>query len=347
MRTYIVPAGCTSRDELRIVDRPDPAPGPSQVLIRVRAAALNYRDQAVTMGTYFGGAVSRDTIPLSDGAGEVMAVGPGVTRVKPGDRVVGLFTQIPPDGPPFGARAALGAPLDGMLAERIVLYEDGVIPIPAALSFEQAAALPCAGVTAWHALMHAGRPVRAGDTVLVLGTGGVSIFALQFAKAAGARVIATSSSDEKLARALALGASDGVNYTRTPEWDQEVMKLTAGRGVDCVVEVGGVGTMNRSFQALAFSGKVVLIGVLTGAPGSPGSPGSNGAINPYTLMPKRGSLHGIFVGDREMFELMNKAIETNRICPVVDKVFPFDDAAGAYRCQAAGEFFGKVVIRVA
>jgi NADPH:quinone reductase-like Zn-dependent oxidoreductase len=338
MRAYIVPAGCTTSAELKAVDRPDPRPGPNQVLVRVRAASLNYRDQAVALGVYMGGPITRDTIPLSDGAGEIVEVGPGVTRFKPGDRVAGLFTQIPPAGLPFAPRAALGSPLDGMLAELVVLYEDGVIPLPPELTFEQGACLPCAGVTAWHALMHAGRPVQAGDTVLVLGTGGVSILALQFAKVAGARVIVTSSSDDKIAKALALGASDGVNYKRTPEWNKEVMKLTEGRGADCVVEVGGVGTLNRSFQSLAFGGKVVLIGLLTG--------GGAGEINPYTLMPKWGSLHGIFVGNREMFESMNRAIEAARIRPVVDKVFPFADAHEAYRCQASGNFFSKVVIQV-
>src|SRR3954471_2942565 len=336
MRAYIVPAGCKTSDQLQIIERPDPAPGPSQVLVRVRAASLNYRDQAVALGAYIGGAVARDTVPLSDGAGEVVAAGPGATRFKPGDRVIALFNQIPPGGPPFAARAALGSPLDGMLAEQVVLYEDGLIAVPEGLSFEQAACLPCAGVTAWHALMHAGRPTRAGDTVLVLGTGGVSMLALQFAKAAGARVIATSSSDEKLARALALGASDGINYKHSPDWDQDVMKVTGGRGVDCVVEVGGTGTLNRSFQSLAFGGKVVLIGLLTGRGG--------GDVNPYTLMPKWGSLHGIFVGDREMFESMNKAIVAARIQPVVGREFPFEDALQAYRCQASGDFFSKVVI---
>src|SRR5262252_4521533 len=302
MRAFIVPAGCRNTAEIRLTERPDPVPGPSQVLVRVRAASLNYRDQAVAVGTYFGGPLTRDTIPLSDGAGDVVAVGSGVVKFKPGDRVVATFNQVPPDGSPFGAAQALGAPLDGMLAERVVLYEDGVLPIPEGLSYEQAACLPCAGVTAWHALMHAGRAIHAGDTVLVLGTGGVSIMALQFATAAGARVIVTSSSDDKIARALALGASAGVNYKRTPDWEQEVLKLTDRRGVDCVVEVGGVGTLNRSFQSLAFGGKVTLIGLLTG--------GGAGDINPYTLMPKWGSLHGIFVGNREMFESMNRAIET-------------------------------------
>jgi NADPH:quinone reductase-like Zn-dependent oxidoreductase len=337
MRAYILPAGSRSSDQLKLVERPDPRPGPSQVSIRVRAASLNYRDQAIATGTYFGGAIARDTIPLSDGAGEIVDVGPGVTRFKPGDRVAGLFNQVPPDGSPFAARAALGSPLDGMLAEQVVLYEDGVIAIPDALSFEQAACLPCAGVTAWHALMHAGRPTRAGDTVLALGTGGVSILALQFARAAGARVILTSSKEEKIARARALGASDCVNYAQHPDWDQEVIKHTAGRGVDCVVEVGGVGTLNRSLQSLAFGGKVVLIGLLSGRDG--------GNVNPYALMPKWASLHGIFVGNREMFESMNKAIEADRIQPVVGKTFPFEDAAAAYRCHAAGDFFSKVVIR--
>jgi NADPH:quinone reductase-like Zn-dependent oxidoreductase len=284
-----------------------------------------------------GGALTRDTIPLSDGAGEVAAVGAGVSAFKPGDRVMGLFTQAPAAGAPFAERRTLGGPLDGMLAEQIVLYEDGVIAIPGGLSYEQAACLPCAGVTAWHALMHAGRPVRAGDTVLVLGTGGVSMFALQFAVAAGARVVATSSSDAKLARAMALGASHGINYRTTPEWDRDVIDLTGGRGADCVVEVGGVGTLNRSFRALAVGGKVVLIGVLTGREGD---------VNPYILMPKWGNLHGVFVGNRETFESMNRGIDAAGIVPAVDKIFPFDDAPAAYRYHASGEFVGKVVIRV-
>ena len=337
MRAYVVPRGGRTIDQLRRVERPDPEPGPGEVAVRVRAASINSRDQAVVNGTYFGGPVSRDLIPLSDGAGEVTHVGPGVTRVQPGDRVAGVFAQVPPGGPPFATRAPLGSPLDGMLAERVVLYEDGVVPIPAGLSYEQAACLPCAAVTAWHALMRAGRAIRPGDSVLVLGTGGVSMFALQFARAAGARVVATSSSDEKLARALAHGAADGINYVRTPAWDEEVLKRTGGRGVDCVVEVGGAGTLTRSFTTLTDGGKVVLIGVLTGR---------GGEINPYILMRKHGSLHGIFVGDRQMFEEMNRAIELHGITPIIDRVFPFEEAVDAFRYQASGQFVGKVVIRI-
>lgn len=338
MRAYVVPKTSTGIEQLQRIDLPEPQPpGPSQVVVRVRAASLNYRDQAVVAGRYVGGALTRDTVPLSDGAGEIIAVGPGVSRVKVGERVAGTFMQVDPSGPPGGAVTTLGSPLDGMLAEQIVLYESGVVPLPEGYSFEEAATLPCAAVTAWHALMVAGRPVRPGDTVLVLGTGGVSIFALQFARAAGARVIATSSSDEKLARLIALGVreSDTVNYHRTPEWDQEVLRLTGGRGVDVVVETGGTGTLNRSFGSLAVGGKVGLIGVLT-----------SGDSNPYLLMRKHASLHGIFVGDRTMFEQMLAAINVNRIRPVIDKVFPFEEAVAAYRHQLSGAFMGKLVIRL-
>jgi NADPH:quinone reductase-like Zn-dependent oxidoreductase len=224
-----------------------------------------------------------------------------------------------------------------MLAEEVVLYEDGVVPIPAGYSFEEAACLPCAGVTAWHALMRAGRSVKAGDTVLVLGTGGVSVLALLLARAAGARVIATSSSDAKIERVKALGASDGVNYRRTSDWEKEVLRITGGRGVDCVVEVGGAGTLNRSIAALASGGKIVLIGVLAG---------HGGDVNPYMLMGKHGNLHGIFVGDREMFVEMSRALELARIKPVIDKIFSFDDAVAAYQHHKSGNFLGKVVIAI-
>jgi len=307
------------------------------VLVRIRAASLNRRDQAIVDGTYFGRPVSRDTIPLSDGAGEVTAVGEGVARFRPGDRVAATFFQTPPGGPPFAARATLGSPLDGALAEQMAVYEDGLVPVPEGLTFEEAACLPCAAVTAWNALMMAGKPVKAGDTVLVLGTGGVSIFALQFATAAGARVIATSSSDEKIERVKALGATAGVNHARTVEWDKEVLTLTGGRGVDCVIEVGGAGTLERSIGSLAEGGKIGLIGVLTG---------SSAPINPYALMWKRGSVHGIRVGDLDTFQQMNRAIGMHHIRPVVDRIFPFDEAMAAYHHQASGNFIGKVAITI-
>jgi NADPH:quinone reductase-like Zn-dependent oxidoreductase len=301
----------------------------------VRAASFNRRDQAVATGTYFGRSTARDIVPLSDGAGEVLAVGEGVTRFRPGDRVVAGFFQTPPDGPPFAARESLGFPLDGSLAEQMIVYEDGLLPMPSGLSFEEAACLPCAGVTAWNALMVAGRPVQAGDTVLVLGTGGVSMFALQFARMAGARVIATSSSDEKLDRVKRLGASAGVNYVHIPDWHKEVLKLTGGRGVDCVVELGGAGTLERSFDSIAAGGKVALIGVMTGRAGN---------INPYGLMWKSGTLHGIRVGTIGMFERMNRAIEANGIRPIIDTVFAFDQAVDGYRLQASNHFVGKIVV---
>ena len=343
MHAYIVPTGCRTIDGLRRVDRPDPEPRAGQVLVRIRAASLNRRDQAIVTGTYFGRPATRDMIPLSDGAGEVAAVGDGVTSFAPGDRVVATFAQTPPDGPPFATREPLGSPLDGTLVDRMTVYEDGLVSMPRGLSFEDAACLPCAAVTAWNALMAAGTPVKAGDTVLVLGTGGVSMFALQFALAAGARVIATSSSDDKLERVRTIGAagvfvSGTVNYTRTPDWHKEVIRLTGGRGVDCVVEVGGVGTLEKSFESLAVGGKACLIGVMTGR---------SATINPYALMWKQAHLHGIRVGDKAMFEQMNRAIETNAIAPIVDRVFPFDDALAAYQYQEAGNFIGKIVITMA
>ena len=335
MRCYVMPANCRSFEEITMIERPDPVPGRGQVLVRVRATSLNRRDAAIADGSYFGKPVSHETIPLSDCAGEVTAVGDGVTTVKPGDRVAATFFQTPPNGSPFASEAALASPIDGVLAEQIVLYENGLVPIPAALSFEEAACLPCAGVTAWNALMCAGRPIGPGQTVLTLGTGGVSIFAMQLALAAGAQVIVTSSSDAKLARVRALGASATVNYAHTPEWNLEVSRLTGGRGVDCVVEVVGVGTLERSFEAVAEHGKVCLIGVLTGR---------RAPLNPYSLMWKQASLIGIRVGTREMFVQMNRAIDANSLKPVVDAVVPFDSALDAWRIQAAGNFVGKVVI---
>lgn len=336
MKIYEVSRGSTTLEGLRRGERAEPKPGWHQVLIRVRATSINYRDQAILLNHY-PVPVERETIPLSDGAGEVIAVGEGVTRFKVGDRVMSTFFQVWSSGPRKKTYPALGVPLDGMLAELAVLHEDGVVAIPAGLSFEEAATLPCAGVTAWNALMVAGKPIQPGDTVLCLGTGGVSTHAMQFAIAAGARVIITSSSDEKLARAKKLGAWHGINYKTHPDWHKEVQRVTGGQGVDCVIEVGGIGTLAKSYESLGFGGKVTLIGFLGGP---------TGEHNPYAIMMKGGSLHGIGVGSTEMFEDMNRAIEANAIKPVVDKVFPFDQAAEAFRTFSAGDFFGKVVIAV-
>jgi len=338
MKAYIIRAGSTDLDGLERVDRPDPEPGEKEILVRMRAASLNYRDQMVITGNYFGGKVTEDTVPLSDGAGEVVRAGPGVTRFQVGDRVCGTFFKHWLDGPPQPTRfEALGQNgTDGVLQEYAIFHEDNAVAVPANLSFEEAACLPCAGVTAWNALVTQGH-IEPGQSVLTLGTGGVSIFGLQFAKAAGARVIATSSSDEKLARVRDLGADEIINYKATPEWGEEVVKRTGGRGVDHVVEIGGVGTLAQSMKAVGPCGNVALIGFLGGPEGNPA---------PHTLMGKWAKLQGIVVGNRAMFEAMNAAIEANDIKPVIDSVFAFDDARAAYEYELAGKHFGKVVIGI-
>jgi NADPH:quinone reductase-like Zn-dependent oxidoreductase len=298
---------------------------------------LNFRDLAITRGQYMGGPISANVIPLSDGAGEVVAVGSAVTRFRVGQRVAGTFFRGWIDGPPPRERlVALGMPpADGVLAEYAVFAEADAVAVPDHLSSEAAATLPCAGVTAWHALFEHGR-VAPGETVLVLGTGGVALFGLQFARLAGARVLAISSSDEKLARARTLGADGCVNYRSHPEWEHEVLKLTDGRGVDHVVEVGGAGTLNRSIASVATGGRIALIGVLTGP----------AAVNPYGLLGRNASIQGIFVGSRGHFERMNTAIAGNRLEPVVDRVFGFDEAPAAYRYLESAAHFGKVAIRI-
>jgi len=323
-------------DSLSLVERPEPRPGPGHVLVRVRAASLNYRDLLIIMGLY-GRNLPLPLTPLSDCAGEAVETGEGVSRVKPGDRVAGIFMQSWISGgvTEDKGRSALGGAIDGVLAEYVVFREDGVVPVPEHLSDEEAATLPCAGVTAWHAVIEQGS--KPGQSVLVLGTGGVSLFALQFAVMAGARVIVTSGSDAKLARALALGASEGINYRASPDWERRVREITGGRGVDCVVEVGGAGTLPRSLRAVRTGGLISLIGVLTGG---------TGEVNPMPVIMKAVRIQGIFVGSREMFESMNRAIDLHRLRPVVDRVFPFEDAREAYRYLESGTHFGKVVLRV-
>ena len=333
MRAYRLQAA--GIDGLAEVELPMPKPGPRQVLVKVAACSLNFRDLAIALGTYRM-PTKPDLVPLSDGAGEVIEIGPGVTRVKAGDRVAGCFFQRWFGGPPAADThvSALGGGLDGMLAQYVVLEQDGVVALPAHLTFEEAATLPCAAVTAWHALAEHARIV-AGETVLVQGTGGVSIFALQLARLMGARVIVTSSSDEKLARAKALGAAHGVNYKATPEWDKAVVELTGG-GVDHVVEVGGPGTLARSLRAIRVGGKITLIGVLSGA----------AEINPMLIFSRRANVQGISVGSTQMFEAMNRAIAASGLKPIIDKVFAFGEAPAAYRHLQSAQHFGKVVIRV-
>jgi NADPH:quinone reductase-like Zn-dependent oxidoreductase len=324
-----------SLDALKLTERPQPKPGPGQALVRVRANSLNYRDLMVASGGY-GRQVKTPLIPCSDGAGEVVEVGAGVTRVKPGERVAAIFMQSWLAGAltEDKSKSALGGAVDGMLAEYVALNADGLVPIPEHLSYAEAATLPCAAVTAWHALVAEGG-TRAGDSVLVLGTGGVSIFALQFAHLHGSRVIVTSSSDEKLARATALGASDGINYRQTPEWSRRVLELTDGTGVDHVIEVGGAGTLPQSFRAVRYGGRISLIGVLS-------EPGAT--VDPRPLLMKGARLQGIYVGSREMFEAMNRAIAFSGLRPVIDRVFPFTEAPDAYRHMKAAGHFGKIVI---
>ncbi len=326
----------TGLDGLHLnADRAEPAPGPGQVLVRMRAASLNYRDQGVIKGAY--GYTKFPVIPLSDGAGEVAQVGAGVTQFKPGDRVAGTFFvnwtagRIPPDA----SKNSLGGMVDGVLAEYALLSETGMIGIPDHLSFVEAATLPCAALTAWHAVVEAGR-IKAGETIVVLGTGGVSCFALAFAKMHGAVVIMTSSSDDKLARVKALGADVTVNYKTHPDWDQEVLKQTAGAGVDHIVEVGGPNTLAKSMLAIRPGGSIYVIGAL----------GGSGAIDPRAINRKSIRLQGIHVGSREMFAAMNRAIANSGLKPVIDRVFDFNDAKAAYRHQQSGSHLGKVVIAI-
>ena len=324
-------------EQLSLVETGRPVPSAHEVLIRVRACSVNYRDLMMVEGSY-NPRLKLPRVPFSDGAGEVVEVGEAVTRFKPGDRVAGTFMQAWIDGDLSleQSRTAMGGPVDGMLSEYVALSEEGVVAIPSHLSFEEASTLPCAALTAWNALVTTGN-LEPGETVLLLGTGGVSIFALQFAKMCAARVIITSSSDEKLARAKELGADELINYTTTPEWDRRARELTGGRGVDHVVEVGGAGTLSRSLNAVRMSGSVYVIGVLGG---------STGDLSPVPILQKNLRVRGIFVGSRAMFEAMNRAIEQKELRPVIDRTFAFDDARDALRHMKSAAHFGKIVVSV-
>lgn len=323
-------------DHLTLVEREMPSPGQGQALVKIKSLSLNYRDLLMVTGLY-NPKIALPFTPFSDGAGEVVTVGEGVSRVKVGDRVAGIFMQDWLEGEYTEAKAksALGGGMQGMLAEYVVLHENGLVKIPEHLSYEEASTLPCAAVTAWHALIENG--LRPGQRVLLLGTGGVSIFSLQFAVTAGAEVIITSGSDEKITKALKLGAAHGINYKTMPEWDRKVRELTDGTGVDIVVEVGGAGTLPQSLKAVRMGGRINLIGVLSGA---------SGEINPRSITMKKIRLQGVLVGSREMFESMNKAVSLHRLHPVIDRVFPFGEARDALRYMESAAHFGKICLRL-
>ncbi|MBI2799245.1 MAG: NAD(P)-dependent alcohol dehydrogenase [Gammaproteobacteria bacterium] len=323
-------------DDLKTEEHAVPRPQTSEVLVRMRAAALNYRDLLLATGRY-PRTQQASIVPLSDGAGEVVEVGPAVTRFRTGDRVAGIFMQswlsgVMRDG---DGDSALGGSRDGVLCEYRVFDEQGLVAIPAHLSFEEAATLPCAAVTAWHALF-ARKPLTLGQQVLILGTGGVAAFAMQLARAAGATAIVTSSSDDKLARMREFGASHGINYRATLEFSREVRRLTGGMGVDHVIETGGGGTLLQSIAATRRGGQIHLIGVI--APG---------AIDPIHILLASVGVQGIEVGSREMFEALNQSLALHRIHPIISRVFEFNEAQAAYRYFERAEHIGKVVIQIA
>jgi NADPH:quinone reductase-like Zn-dependent oxidoreductase len=322
-------------DSLEFVERSIPQPGPGEVLVRIHAVSINYRDLLMVKGLY-NPKMKLPRIPCSDGAGEVAAVGEGVTQWKKGDRVAGAFMQNWLDGPPTPAKVkgALGGDIDGMLAEFRCLKETGLVALPAHLSFAEAAALPCAAVTAWNAL--AAGNVKPGATVLILGTGGVSIFALQLAKLMGVRVLGISGSNEKLERARSLGLDAGINYREPPAWERWAMDQTGGEGVDLVVEVGGVGTLPRSLGAIRMGGVIAQIGVLAAQPDP----------LPLTLiLHKQARIQGIYVGSHKDFEEMNKAISLTALRPVIE-CFPWSQAPQVLARMEAASHFGKLVLTV-
>lgn len=333
----LVRTGTQGPFTLKLVDAPVRAPGPHEVLVKVHAASLNRRDVFVLQGNYPVG--PRDSlVPLSDGAGEVVAVGSSVTRLHVGDRVAGIFFQKWLSGRPGPdvLNSALGGQIDGMLAQYVTLNEQGLVALPSNLSYEEGATLPCAGVTAWNGLFTRG-DIQKGDTVLLEGTGGVSSFGLVFALAAGAKVIITSSHDAKLQEARKLGAFGTINYKKVPDWEKSVRELTGGAGVQEVLEVGGKDSLPHALASLGAGGHIALIG---------GLGGFGGDVPAMALMMSNATVSGLYVGSRADFEAMNAFIEQHNVKPLIARVFPFSDAKGAYDLMDSGDFFGKIVIRI-
>lgn len=330
--------GAYGIENLMLADRPDPTPGPGEVVVRIKAISLNFRDLLTIAGTY-GGAHPLPLAPFSDGAGVIETVGPGVTRFKPGDRVTSLFfsdTWIAGPPTPEKLRGAIGGPRDGCGQTLFKMSEHGVIATPDHLTDEEAACLPCAALTAWRALT-VEAAVQAGDAVVLQGTGGVSIFGLQFAKAMGLRTIITSSSDAKLERARALGADHTINYAATPDWSAKVRAATGGRGADLILEVGGAKTLMESLKAVRQGGHVAVIGLLTGVAEPLPIP---------MLIWTNARVQGLSVGSREMFEAMNRALTLHSIKPVIGARFSWRDARTALETMQRGEHFGKIVLTV-
>ncbi|EFM12593.1 Alcohol dehydrogenase zinc-binding domain protein [Paenibacillus curdlanolyticus YK9] len=335
MKAYVIQGGF-GLEHVVEVNREIPSPKRGEVLIRLKAVSLNSRDIGVIEG-FYNPHLNTPLIPVSDGVGEVVALGEDATKFQLGERVSGIFTQSWKMGEATQENwgSTLGSPLDGMLAEYAVLPEEGLVRVPDYLTDAEAATLPCAGVTAWHAIVEAGS-IKAGNTVVVQGTGGVSLFALQFAKLQGAKVIVTSSSDEKLERAKALGADFGINYKKNTQWDEAVLAYTDGIGADHIVDLGGSETLNRSLSALKVGGQISIVGLLSGS--------SVEGLDLIAAIIRKARLQGINVGSRAMFEHMNVALQHHRLHPVVDRVFPFSQAVEALRHLATGSYFGKICI---
>jgi NADPH:quinone reductase-like Zn-dependent oxidoreductase len=326
-----------SMEHLKVTERTQPRPGPGEVLLHMKAASVNYRDLVVPLRGYGSFTGTLPLVPISDGVGEVAEIGTGVTRLATGDRVCPMFMQKWIAGEPDLIRltSTLGGPMDGVMQEYMVVDEEGLAKAPEYLTNEEAATLPCAALTAWSALVTEG-DIKAGDMVLLQGTGGVSLFALQFSKLLGAKVIIISSSDDKLKKAAALGADEGINYKNAPEWGKAVKKLTGGNGVDHIIEVGGEKTLPQSLRVIRPGGTISMIGVLSGI---------NMGVNLGLIVTRKVRLQGITVGHRDSFEAMTRAMSQHQIKPVIDRVFPFEELKEAMEYLRQRKHFGKICIR--